>query len=94
MKVSPNTVLVLKSLADETRLSIVRNIARRNSTVTSSDIIDGCGVVLHLSQPTMSHHFAKLVAAQVLLEEKRGVEKYYRLNTPLLEQCGINATKL
>ena len=94
MKASPNTVLVLKSLADETRLSIVRNIARRNSTVTSSDIIDGCGVVLHLSQPTMSHHFAKLVVAQVLLEEKRGVEKYYRLNTPLLKQCGINTEKL
>lgn len=94
METSRDTVAILKSLADETRLSIIRNLAERNDLVTSSDIINGCGAVLRLSQPTMSHHFAKLVAADVLLEEKRGVEKYYRLNTQLLEQCGINAKKL
>lgn len=94
MEISPDTVTILKSLADETRLSIIRNLAQRNELVTSNDIINGCGVVLRLSQPTMSHHFAKLVAAHVLLEEKRGVEKYYRLNTSLLKRCGINAKKL
>ena len=41
----------------------------------------------------MSHHFQKLVAAGVIIEHKRGVEKSYQLNR-FTESVGINADKL
>ncbi len=85
---------VFKSLADETRLSIVRKLARDGCEVNSHDIVNDCSVALSLSQPTMSHHFQKLVAAGVLLERKIGVEKRYVLNRELLESTGINPDKL
>ena len=89
-----HTTNILKSLADETRLSIVRKLAKDNHEVLSSEIVTDCSVALALSQPTMSHHFGKLVAADVLIERKSGVEKYYSLNTALLESIGIDANKL
>lgn len=89
-----NTASVFKSLADETRLSIVRKLARDDCEVTSQDIISDCAFALKLSQPTMSHHFQKLVASGVIDERKEGVEKYYQLNRPLLISAGIDADKL
>ncbi len=91
---STSTATILKSLADDTRLSIVRKLAWDNCEVNSSDIVSDCALALKLSQPTMSHHFQKLVAAGVIVEHKRGVEKSYQLNRLLLESVGINADKL
>jgi hypothetical protein len=42
----------------------------------------------------MSHHFKKLVDADVLLEHKVGVEKSYELNYELLLSVGVDASKL
>lgn len=89
-----NSVIIFKSLSDETRLSIVRKLAREDIEVNSRDIIDDCSIALKLSQPTMSHHFQTLVTAKVLLERKAGVEKYYRLNRKLLESVGIDHQKI
>lgn len=89
-----NTVAILKSLADETRLSIVRRLAEIDKEVESFNIVNDCSAALKLSQPTMSHHFSKLVAAGVLQERKDGVEKLYRLNKRVLAQIGIDASKL
>ena len=91
---SVSTTAILKSLADDTRLSLVRKLAACEGEVTSSAIISGCAVALALSQPTMSHHFQKLVAAGVITERKIGVEKYYSLNRALLDSIGIDARKL
>lgn len=88
------TAQVLKSLADDTRLSIVRKLARDNCEVNSSDIVLDCALALKLSQPTMSHHFQKLTTSGVVIERKSGVEKHYRLNRSLLDSIGINADKL
>lgn len=85
---------ILKSLADDTRLSIVRKLARDDCEVNSRDIVTDCSIALELSQPTMSHHFNKLVATGVIRERKVGVEKMYVLNRELLEGIGINAGKL
>ncbi|MFT4245134.1 MAG: metalloregulator ArsR/SmtB family transcription factor [Micrococcaceae bacterium] len=85
---------VLKSLADDTRLDIIRKLARDKNEVTSNEIISGCGNALNLSQPTMSHHFNKLVSAKVVTARKQGATKYYQLNNELLESIGIDATKL
>jgi hypothetical protein len=42
----------------------------------------------------MSHHFTKLVDARVILEQKKGTEKVYELNTPFLASVGIDPSKL
>lgn len=88
------TIAVLKSLADETRLSIVRKLARDACELKSGDIINSCAEFHQLSQPAMSHHFAKLVSAGVLLERKLGVEKRYELHAELLNEIGIDPSKL
>jgi len=86
------TVEILKALADETRLSIVRRVAEGTCAVPSVDIVESCQNA-SLSQPAMSHHFSKLVNAGVLRVEKQGTSKVYRLNTEVLERVGIDATK-
>lgn len=88
------TAEILKSLADDTRLSIVRRLTKEGCEVTSKDIVSGCGTALQLSQPTMSHHFQKLVASGVIREHKTGVEKRYSLDIALLNSIGIDPTKL
>ena len=89
-----NTIEILKSLADETRLTLVRKLFRDNCEVASSELVGSCSEVLKLSQPTLSHHLSRLVQANVLLARKAGTEKYYQLNTELLESIGVNVEKL
>lgn len=88
------TAIILKSMADENRLAIIRKLARTGSETPCSTIVNDCSLALKLSQPTISHHFAKLVQAGVVLERKAGTEKLYRLNHELLEGIGINPHKL
>ncbi len=88
------TIEVLKALADETRLGIVRKLARQQESVAGCEIVTSCASLLRLSQPAMSHHFGKLVEAGVLLEEKAGTSKRYRLNDTLLASIGVDVNKL
>lgn len=85
------TLAVLKALADPTRLKLVRELALapKNSESCGKLSSNAC-----LSQPAMSHHFAKLVSAGVILEQKDGKEKSYLLNRELLSGCGIVAEVL
>jgi len=87
-------VIVLKSLSDEVRLLIVQKLIRDNREVPSSDLVNSCANVLKLSQPTMSHHFSRLVQAGVLLERKSGTVKFYQINHDLLVKAGIDPAKL
>lgn len=87
-------VTIYKSLADETRLDVVHKLAQVGREVDGSEIIIDCSLALKLSQPTMSHHFAKLVAAGVISERKEGTKKYYELNHKVLAQAGFNVRKL
>lgn len=89
-----STTIILKSLADDMRLSIVRKLARDGCEEAGMDIVSDCANALQLSQPTMSHHFSRLVRSGVLLERKSGTEKFYRLNLPLLQSVGIDPKKL
>ena len=88
------TVVLLKALADDIRLGIVRDIARQPEAVASCDIVGGCARRTKLSQPAMSHHFKRLVDAEILLVEKHGTENRYRCNMALLQQHGIDIAKL
>jgi DNA-binding transcriptional ArsR family regulator len=89
-----NTVSILKSLADDTRMSIVRRLSRDECEVAGSEIVQTCAEFLKLSQPTMSHHFARLVQSGVLQERKVGTEKIYQLDKDLLLSIGIDVSKL
>ena len=82
------TIEVLKALADETRIGIVRKLAAEQSPVSGCDIVQSCASRMALSQPAMSHHFGKLVDAGVVVESKLGTSKQY------LASIGVDVTKL
>ena len=88
------TAQIFKSIADDTRLAIIRKLAAVHEAVPCKTIVNDCSIALNLSQPTMSHHLARLVQAEVLLERKVGKEKFYTLNRELLLSTGINPDKL
>lgn len=88
-----DAVRVFKALADSVRFSIVQKLAREGCAVSACDIV-ACSSVQKLSQPTMSHHFAKLVEAGVVVGEKRGTQKVYTLNQQLLSTVGVDISKL
>ncbi len=85
-----NKLAVYKALADETRYSIVSRLAAQNC----SEACASMRADIPLSQPAMSHHLSKLVAAGIIREHKEGTAKAYELNRELLAECGIDATKL
>ena len=89
-----DTAQILKSMADDTRLAIIRKLATKTDEVACKEIVNDCSIALQLSQPTMSHHLARLVQTGVVLERKLGKEKFYKLNHELLLSSGINPEKL
>lgn len=91
---SKNSVEVLRALGDDIRLGMVKKIAERGGTVSSCDIVASCESLTKLSQPTLSHHFAKLVDAGVIIQHKNGTQNVYALNTKLLTEFGITIKKL
>lgn len=93
-KYQSSTADILKSLGDETRLAMVRELVSRNTEVAGSQVITGCSEALKLSQPTLSHHFTKLEHSGVLIGRKVGSEKYYKVDTDLLLSIGIDPAKL
>jgi ArsR family transcriptional regulator len=74
------TARLFKALADPHRVKIVNLLA------TSPDPVCVCEFTgpLGLSQPTVSHHLKKLVAAGLLDREQRGTWAYYSLNRDAL----------
>lgn len=88
------TAKIFKALGNDSRLSIVRELARRGCEVSSQEILASCSAALDLAQPTLSQHFAKLVAAGILSERKDGVKKYYTLNAGVLRRAGISLRRL
>lgn len=87
------TTELFKALGNETRLSIVQELARRDGEVPGTKILSGCSKALGLAQPTLSQHFAKLVASGALIERKQGTEKFYTLHIAALESAGIDVSK-
>jgi ArsR family transcriptional regulator, arsenate/arsenite/antimonite-responsive transcriptional repressor len=73
------TAEVLKALADPTRLSMVATLRGATTPVCICDFT----AAFDLSQPTVSHHMAKLKAAGLVESERRGIWAYYRLRGDL-----------
>ena len=70
------TARVFKALADPHRVRIVNLLANAEGPVCVCDITPQLG----LSQPTVSFHLKKLVAAGLLGREQRGVWAYYSID--------------
>lgn len=88
------SIQVLKALADDVRLSVVRHLAKQPGAIPSCDVVQSCSSLMELSQPTVSHHLKKLVDAGVLVIEKRKTENYYQIDRQLCLQCGIDIDRL
>jgi ArsR family transcriptional regulator, arsenate/arsenite/antimonite-responsive transcriptional repressor len=84
-----DTARVFKALADPHRVKIVNLLA------TSPEPVCVCELTgpLQLSQPTVSHHLKKLVAAGLLAREQRGTWAYYSLRRDAFDRLAT-ATKL
>ena len=72
---------LFKALADETRLSILRQL-REQGEVCACDFRACCDV----AQPTVSHHLKVLREAGLVESEKRGLWVHYRLNAAKLDR--------
>ena len=70
------TARVFKALADPHRVRIMNLLANAEGRVCVCDITPQVG----LSQPTVSFHLKKLVAAGLLAREQRGVWAYYSID--------------
>ena len=70
------SVEVLKALADPTRLQMIGVLKRSAQPVCICDFT----AAFDLSQPTISHHMAKLREAGLVEVVKEGIWAYYRLN--------------
>ena len=71
---------LFKALADETRLSIIRQLAEQRE-VCACDFQACCD----LAQPTVSHHLRVLREVGLVNAAKRGLWVYYSLNRERLE---------
>ena len=74
---------VLKALADPTRLEIVAILREATEPVCVCDLT----AAFDLSQPTLSHHMAKLRDAGLVESEKRGIWAFYRLRGDLAPEA-------
>jgi ArsR family transcriptional regulator len=74
-----STAEVMKALGDPTRLTMAASLWKSKAPICICDFTAGLG----LSQPTISHHMAKLKEAGLVDSEKRGIWIYYRLRGDL-----------
>lgn len=72
-------VEVLKALADPTRLRIMSILLRSSAPICICDLV----AAFDLSQPTLSHHMARLKEAQLVEVKKKGIWSYYSLRPGL-----------
>lgn len=80
---------VFKSLGDETRIAIV-NFLIGKKELSCQEISKH----FKLSQPTLSHHFNKLVDASIVKIKKVGTGNFYTINKKFLAQLSSNIEKV
>jgi len=70
---------LMKVLADPARLTMLASLWKASAPICVCDFTAGLG----LSQPTISHHMAKLKEAGLVASHKKGIWVYYRLRDRL-----------
>jgi ArsR family transcriptional regulator, arsenate/arsenite/antimonite-responsive transcriptional repressor len=73
------TSILMKALGDTTRLTMVAALWKAKSPICICDFTAD----LELSQPTISHHMAKLKEAGLVDSAKDGIWTFYRLRHDL-----------
>ncbi|MDO8657868.1 MAG: metalloregulator ArsR/SmtB family transcription factor [Candidatus Levybacteria bacterium] len=86
---SRQIVGVFKALSDETRIDILRHLLGKKE-IACKELLSN----FSLSQPTLSHHFNKLIDAKILNERKEGVSHIYSINYQYLKELGIDIQKI
>ena len=76
------TAELFKALADPARVRIVNRLAQSEEPVCACDL----PALLGLSQPTTSHHLAKLTRSGLLRREQRGKWAYFSLDSDAAER--------
>lgn len=76
------TATLFKALSDPHRVRIVNMLSNSDEAICVCDLTEPMG----LSQPTVSHHLKKLLAAGLIHREQRGTWSYYSLNTDAMAQ--------
>lgn len=71
--------VVFEALSHPIRRSVLEQL--KGGSMTAGQLADAFGV----SKPTMSSHFAKLIAADLIQSERRGTTILYSLNLSTLE---------
>lgn len=89
LSMNEQAVKILKALADPTRLKMAVELLGRDE-VTCRELSRKFG----LSQPTLSHHYNKLIMAGIVSSRKEGTGWYYQLNEAELKRAGIDLDKL
>ncbi len=80
---------VFKALSDETRIDILRLLLGKKE-IACKELLTN----FPLSQPTLSHHFNKMIDAHILNERKEGVSHIYSINYQYLKKLGIDIHKI
>jgi ArsR family transcriptional regulator len=70
---------LLKAIADPTRIAMLAALRQAHAPVCICDFT----AAFDLTQPTISHHMAKLRTAGLVESERRGIWVYYRLHPAL-----------
>ena len=83
-------VKLFKALSDETRVDIIKHLLDNGKELSCQELLDK----FPLSQPTLSHHFNKLIDANILNERKEGVSHIYSINYQFLRELGIDIQKI
>jgi len=73
------TAGLMKGLADPTRLTMIASLWKAEAPICICDFTAG----LELTQPTISHHMAKLKEVGLVESKKRGIWVYYSLRANL-----------
>jgi predicted transcriptional regulator len=81
-------LMLLKTLADEQRLTMVGLMSQQEWTVGEM------AVKLNLSEPTISHHVSKLHSAGLLTLRMAGNQRFYRINASRLQKFKAYAAKI
>ncbi|SHE98167.1 DNA-binding transcriptional regulator, ArsR family [Caldanaerobius fijiensis DSM 17918] len=71
--------LVFKAITDETRRKILQML--KNGDMTAGEIAER----FDITKPSISHHLNVLKQAGLVIDERKGQNIYYSLNTSVLE---------
>lgn len=81
-------VQIFKALADKTRIEILSKLLEEGEMSCQE-----LSKKFNLSQPTLSHHYNKLVQANILLNRRDGVLWFYKINKQYLKEIGLDLQK-